>query len=248
MVKSFAIAFLEKFFFSVLKLAIFAIPVFPQQQNYSKYSFGWVDDVFYGRLKNESWAHGVIYYDLDPFLSKTRLAPEMVHAINHVIHYFNSLDVCMQWLQRIPFSFDDNVKDYISFVHHRYAQPRINVVRDSPNKVFCSSKINRVGGQQQIKVGTFCVQEKLKVPLRLDNTILHEMVHAMGLHHEHQRPDRDCYIYIPPQCDVEKYCKKEENIVRYWKWIKGIGGIRVKRRKTSPVFVNQKNDRRRQIL
>ncbi|XP_046660542.1 zinc metalloproteinase nas-12-like isoform X1 [Homalodisca vitripennis] len=184
MVKSFAIAFLEKFFFSVFKLAIFAIPVFPQQQNYSNYSFGWADDVFYGRLKNESWTHGVIYYDLDPFLT-----PEMVHAINHVIHYFNSLDVCMQWLQRIPFSFDDNVKDYISFVHHR----------DSPNKVFCSSKINRVGGQQQIKLGTFCVQEKLKVPLRLENTVLHEMVHAMGLHHEHQRPDRDCYIYIPPQ-------------------------------------------------
>ncbi|KAG8304847.1 hypothetical protein J6590_084549 [Homalodisca vitripennis] len=145
--------------------------------------FGWDDTFFYSWFKNSSWPYGVIFYDLDPHLT-----PHMLHAINHVIKYLNSLDTCVQWLQRNPYSFDDNVQSWISFVHYK----------DSPNATVCSSLLNRINGQQFIKIGTYCAAERLPAPLDLENTLLHEMGHAMGLLHEHQRPDRDCYVYISP--------------------------------------------------
>lgn len=51
----------------------------------------------------------------------------------------------------------------------------------------CFSKLGRVGGAQQLNLGPGCSTRGIAV---------HEFLHAAGMIHEHQRPDRDQYITI----------------------------------------------------
>ena len=53
----------------------------------------------------------------------------------------------------------------------------------------CSSHVGREGGEQTIKIGPRCNRQ---------HTILHEMLHALGVWHEHSRPDRDSFVEILP--------------------------------------------------
>ncbi|PID62299.1 MAG: hypothetical protein CSB44_04175 [Gammaproteobacteria bacterium] len=50
----------------------------------------------------------------------------------------------------------------------------------------CASRVGRHGGRQKIWVGKKCNV----------GSILHEIGHAIGLRHEHNRPDRDQYIKV----------------------------------------------------
>lgn len=50
----------------------------------------------------------------------------------------------------------------------------------------CASWVGRRGGEQEVWVATNCTT----------GSILHEIGHALGLEHEHTRPDRDNYIII----------------------------------------------------
>ncbi|KAG4074614.1 hypothetical protein HA402_004485 [Bradysia odoriphaga] len=65
-------------------------------------------------------------------------------------------------------------KDYI-FVH------------DSGNKK-CTSKIGRIGGKQQLKLTNHCMLAR--------RTCVHELMHALGFNHMHQRYDRDNELSI----------------------------------------------------
>jgi hypothetical protein len=56
------------------------------------------------------------------------------------------------------------------------------------------SSVGMIGGQQNIHVAGAS-----------ERTIVHEIGHALGLWHEHQRPDRDLYVYI-----VEEQMSKDE--------------------------------------
>ncbi|VDM26323.1 unnamed protein product [Toxocara canis] len=56
-----------------------------------------------------------------------------------------------------------------------------------PLTTVCGSKIGRVGGEQALVLSPRCSNKR---------TILHEMMHAIGFHHEHNRADRDDYVDI----------------------------------------------------
>ncbi|GGY24072.1 M12 family metallopeptidase [Paludibacterium paludis] len=58
----------------------------------------------------------------------------------------------------------------------------------------CSSRIGRMGGVQEIRMTATCMTS-----LRSN---LHEMGHAAGLLHEHQRADRDDHITLAPGIDA----------------------------------------------
>ena len=52
----------------------------------------------------------------------------------------------------------------------------------------CSSHVGRHGGIQTLKLSQRCA-------LR-EKTVFHEFMHAIGVHHYQQRPDRDEYMTI----------------------------------------------------
>ncbi|CAB3406264.1 unnamed protein product [Caenorhabditis bovis] len=51
----------------------------------------------------------------------------------------------------------------------------------------CYSYVGKIGGKQTISLAADCIA---------DYIIWHEMMHAIGFEHEHQRPDRDDYIKV----------------------------------------------------
>ncbi|CAM1309536.1 nas-15 (predicted) [Pycnogonum litorale] len=51
----------------------------------------------------------------------------------------------------------------------------------------CHSLLGRTGGEQKISIGSGCCHSAI---------IQHEIMHAVGFYHEHNRPDRDQYIRI----------------------------------------------------
>jgi len=63
----------------------------------------------------------------------------------------------------------------------------------------CDSYVGKLGGRQNMN---------LQAPACLGHgTILHEMLHALGMHHEHQRRDRDDFINV-----------HWENVLPGWEW------------------------------
>ncbi|KAI5609615.1 nephrosin isoform 2 precursor, partial [Silurus asotus] len=72
----------------------------------------------------------------------------------------------------------------IRFKRHRKEVDYINIISD----VGCYSRVGRVGGQQNLSLHhPGCVYHK---------TVQHELLHALGFHHEQCRSDRDKHIEI----------------------------------------------------
>ena len=53
----------------------------------------------------------------------------------------------------------------------------------------CYSSVGRVTGKQDLSLTPECLNKG-------KGTVIHELMHALGLWHEHTRPDRDTYIYV----------------------------------------------------
>uniref|UniRef100_A0A3B4TRI3 Metalloendopeptidase n=1 Tax=Seriola dumerili TaxID=41447 RepID=A0A3B4TRI3_SERDU len=67
----------------------------------------------------------------------------------------------------------------------------------------CASYVGFVGGEQPVFVGPPCMV----------GNIAHEVLHALGFHHEHTRTDREQYITVLPHnimAGMEKNFKKQE--------------------------------------
>ena len=76
----------------------------------------------------------------------------------------------------------------------------------------CSSVVGRSGGRQVIHLALGC---------KRIGTVMHEMMHALGIIHEQSRPDRDEFLHVKYQnikkgnllnllkraffCDIRKY-------------------------------------------
>ena len=58
----------------------------------------------------------------------------------------------------------------------------------------CSSTVGRSGGAQNVTLGAGCRQL---------GTILHEMMHCLGIVHEQSRPDRDNHVIVLKE-NIEK--------------------------------------------
>ena len=82
-----------------------------------------------------------------------------------------------------------NQTDYVAFI--TMLSPQI-----------CDSHVGRQGGRQLIRLASVCSVGNIK----------HEIGHAVGLFHEHQRPDRDNFVTVYPG-NVES--GKEHNFDKY---------------------------------
>ncbi|XP_022083990.1 zinc metalloproteinase nas-36-like isoform X2 [Acanthaster planci] len=68
----------------------------------------------------------------------------------------------------------------------------------------CWSMIGRRGGRQTVSIGGTCKNSR--------GTIIHELMHALGFRHEHNRPDRDNYVVLYWQ-NIDK--KMWDNFAKY---------------------------------
>ena len=69
----------------------------------------------------------------------------------------------------------------------RTSQPNYLILTNNPNLSGGLSSVGMIGGPQLIQIGTNSWSEQ---------TLVHEIGHALGLVHEHQRSDRDSYVSI----------------------------------------------------
>ena len=75
------------------------------------------------------------------------------------------------------------------------------IIRNDPNHILyhegeCWSSAGNCKGVQYIQLSDRCFSER---------TISHELMHSIGFLHEHQRPDRDLYVYINESCITKGY-------------------------------------------
>lgn len=82
-----------------------------------------------------------------------------------------------------------NTRSILQLEPRRSSDPDFLVFRE--HSTACQSKVGRRGGEQAV----LCDLDS--VPARFTQaSVIHEIGHAVGLYHEHQRPDRDRFVRV----------------------------------------------------
>ena len=133
--------------------------------------------------------------------SISSFAPGRANWPNHTIPYYWQSGVFTpdqeQALRIAIQRWNEQAGDIVKWKWGEHATPAVQFVRSHPGVCGWSS-LGSVGGRQAIAINCFNI-----------HTIIHEMGHAAGLWHEHQRCDRDKYVTIPVKyrgINFNRYC------------------------------------------
>ncbi|XP_031624943.1 dorsal-ventral patterning tolloid-like protein 1 [Contarinia nasturtii] len=134
------------------------------------------------------WQFGIVPYVIDPCAGYSASERDgIVQAMQHWEKY-----TCITFIPRDP----DEHDDYIVFTSRGQHQDNN-----------CWSYVGRQGsGGQRLSIGDECHDQ---------GAIIHEIGHALGFHHEHQRPDRDDYVDILTENIIDDPDSKNDLIDKY---------------------------------
>lgn len=131
---------------------------------------------------NRLWPGGIVPYYIDTNVFPTR---DTGHAmIIEAINEWNALSN-ETLITFVPW--DGVARDYVAF---------------DRASLSCSSHVGRQGGKQNIKCDLGTLFDK--------GSIMHELGHAIGLYHEHQRIDRDQFIEVGANLSPVNYAPMGE--------------------------------------
>lgn len=125
-----------------------------------------------GRHPNENVFWSMVRYVIDPSLS-TSQRYILRSAIQHIesrtnVRFYNATG-------------EPTVDPTYGFEY-----PYVNVKNNPGNPLESNSYVGRIGGKQDLKIGSLCDT----------GVVIHELCHACAMYHEHCRYDRDDYITV----------------------------------------------------
>lgn len=144
------------------------------------------------------WPHGVIPYSL-------------AHASEETRRLFRLAIAYIESETNIHFVERSNERDYLDIT-------TVDATVTKEGKKRCGgSHVGQTGGAQKFTVATQCQDME---------TMLHELMHAFGFHHEHSRPDRDTYIEprhptlnVPISYSIATYRPFDFNSITHYSWL-----------------------------
>lgn len=117
---------------------------------------------------NRPWANGIVPYRIDPALPNSS-----IDAIKSAVSQWNELS----GITLVSLDADDEHRALLGTTGDAL------LFQPGPG---CASWVGRRGGLQEVWVAPNCTT----------GSVMHEIGHALGLEHEHTRPDRDQFIII----------------------------------------------------